>query len=296
MGSRESPDPDGSSVPNRRAELAEYLRARRSSLNPIDLGLAAEPRRRVRGLRREEVADRAGISLEYYVRLEQGRNHQISEQVLSSLARALLLDDDGRAYLYRLALPSPSDLPRSEAAQPVSDVVMKLLDQWSETPAYVFDSNQDIVVVNDLAAALSPGYSVRGNNLVLMLFTATTEQRENAEWRDTAERAVAALRFHGDATDPRMAEVVESLSLTDADFRRMWAGHQARPLSSGIARNFVPDFGWVDLPWQILDIPGGYFLNVALIEPGTRAGAAIAQVAASVRQRRLEDDGAASGH
>jgi len=260
-----------------RSALADYLRARRALLTPEDIGRSTEPGRRVKGLRRQEVAERAGISLEYYIRLEQGQKHQVSDQVLASLARALKLDESGRAYLYRLALPSPvTALP---APRRIGSLVQKLVEQWSATPAYIFDRNQDLVFVNDLAAVLSPGFAEVGNNLVLMLFDAPAEKRAEENWQSSARATVAALRFHGDPSDPRLQEIVGTLSVRDRDFRQIWATHEARPLTSGLAPNFVAGFGWVDLPWQILEVPGGHFLNVNVAEPGTPAGDAIRHVA-----------------
>ena len=265
-------------MPVTRTVLAEYLRARRGALKPEDVGYPRDPKRRVQGLRREEVAQLAGISLEYYVRLEQGRDHQISEQVLASLARALRLDDNGRTYFYRLALPSPRIRHGG-----VSDTVLQLLDQWSGTPAYLFDRNQDILVANDLAAALSPGYVVPGNNLTLMLFDADASVRSTPGWRATARASVAALRFSGDPDDPRLQEIVGTLSVRDQEFRRMWADHEVHPLIAGVSTNVVEGFGAFELRWQILDVPNGDYMNVRLADPGSHAAAALRHLAAGLR-------------
>jgi transcriptional regulator with XRE-family HTH domain len=262
--------------------LAEYLRARRSALKPEDVGYPADPQRRVRGLRREEVAERAGISLEYYVRLEQGQNHRISEQVLDALARALDLDDSGRSYLYRLALPSPFDSRPPQPHHEVSELLRTLLDQWAGTAAVIFDRNQDLIFVNGLAAALSPGYVVPGNNYVVMMFETPAENRSNDRWRDTARETVAALRYHADCDDPRLHQIVDQL-LPDADFRQLWQAHEARPFSSGLAPNFVEGYGWVELPFQVLDVPDGLFMNVIVCEPDSPAGFAIEHLLARMR-------------
>ncbi|SMQ70696.1 Helix-turn-helix domain-containing protein [Agreia sp. VKM Ac-1783] len=262
--------------------LAEYLRARRAALKPEDVGYPPDPQRRVRGLRREEVAERAGISLEYYVRLEQGQNHRVSEQVLEALARALDLDDSGRSYLYRLALPSPSDARPQTPHHEVGELLRTLLDQWAGTAAVIFDRNQDIIFVNTLAAALSPGYAVPGNNYVVIMFETPVENRTNERWRDTARDTVAALRFHADCDDPRLQQIVDQL-MPDADFRELWQGHEARPFSSGLAPNFVEGYGWVELPFQVLDVPGGLFMNVIVCEPNSPAGFAIEHLLARLR-------------
>lgn len=262
--------------------LAEYLRARRAALKPEDVGYPPDPQRRVRGLRREEVAERAGISLEYYVRLEQGQNHRISEQVLEALARALDLDDSGRSYLYKLALPSPSDARLQETDHEVTPRLRALLDQWAGTSAEIFDRNQDLIFVNSLAAALAPGYSIPGNNYVVMMFATPPENRSNERWRETARDSVAALRFHADPDDPRLRQIVDQL-MPDADFREFWLAHEARPFSSGLAPNFVDGYGWVELPFQVLDVPGGLFMNVIVPEPDSPAGFAIEHLLARLR-------------
>jgi transcriptional regulator with XRE-family HTH domain len=272
-------------MPETRSALAGYLRARRVTLQPEDVGYPHDERRRVPGLRREEVAALAGISLEYYVRIEQGRYNQISDQVLASLARALKLDDDGRAYLYRLAFPFPHPADGPAAAPVVGAAVRRLLEQVTDTPAYVFDRNLDILVVNDLATMLSPGYVEPGNNLVLMLFATAPSGRTHELWQSTARASVAALRFHGDPDDPRMREIVGALSIRDRDFRTIWAEHEARPLSGGVAPNYVDGFGWIELPWQVLDVPTGHFMNVSLAPPGTLAGAAIRHLATRLGSR-----------
>ncbi|WP_162237697.1 helix-turn-helix domain-containing protein [Agreia sp. Leaf244] len=266
----------------RQVVLAEYLRARRSALKPEDVGLPPDPQRRVQGLRREEVAERAGISLEYYVRIEQGQNHRISEQVLDALARALDLDESGRSYLYRLALPSPFDARPARPDHEVSELLRSMLDQWAGTAAVIFDRNQDLLFVNALAAALSPGYVVPGNNNVEMMFGTPAENRSNERWRDTARDTVAALRFHADPDDPRLQQLVAELT-PDPDFHAMWTAHEARPFSSGLAPNFVEGYGWVELPFQVLDVPDGLFMNVVVCEPDSQAGFAIEHLLARLR-------------
>jgi transcriptional regulator with XRE-family HTH domain len=253
--------------------LAEFLSARRSQITPEDVGYPRDPFRRVTGLRREEVADLAGISVEYYTRLEQGRATQPSEQVLAGLARALRLDPGATAYLYRLALPSPQ-LTAVKKATPVSDVLVQLVDQWSDLPVYVFDRNQDVLVANDLALALFPTLAEAGYNNVQAVFLAPTKSRDLERWRSIARGAVAALRFHGDPSDLRLQEIVGNLSMRDADFRAMWADHNAHPLSSGTSPLVVVDFGVEEFDWQILNIPDGYFMMVWLAAPGSAAAAA----------------------
>ena len=133
-----------------RAELATFLRTRRNRLRPADVGLPGGGRRRTPGLRRQEVAELAGISVDYYIRLEQGRGPHPSRQVLSALGRALLLTADERVYLFRLAGESPP--PAAVPSRQISPGIRNLLDSMPETPAYVVDAKYDVLAWNSLAA------------------------------------------------------------------------------------------------------------------------------------------------
>jgi len=271
-------------VDERRSELGQYLRARRALVQPEELGLAREPGRRVDGLRREEVAQIAGISAEYYLRLERGRDHQPSDQVLAALARALLLDAEAAGYMRRLA---HAERVRGPGAAPpgVDDSVRSLLAQWAHTPAFVMDRNQDIILSNALASALGPGYMEPGANLVLQIFTDAS--REHAvDWRGTAHRVVAALRLHADPADPRLQEIVGTLTLQDPDFPAIWARHDVAEQRTGQSRHWIDPIGWVEFRWQNLAIPGSSHVLVTFwVDPGTPEAAAVAYLAAQVQQR-----------
>ncbi|MBT2502756.1 helix-turn-helix domain-containing protein [Curtobacterium sp. ISL-83] len=267
----------------KRSELGQYLRARRSLVQPEDVGLVREPGRRVDGLRREEVARLAGISPEYYLRLERGRDHQPSDQVLSAIARALLLDHEATHYMRRLANASSRPLDDHRTA-PVDDSIRALLDQWSHTPAFVMDRNQDIVLSNALASALGPGYMEPGANVVLQIFSEVSRQHA-MDWEATARRVAAALRLHGDAEDPRLQEIVGTLTLHDPDFPAIWARHDVAVQRTGTSRHWIDPFGWVDFRWQNLAIPGSsHVLATFWADPGTPAAAAIVYLAAQVQQ------------
>ncbi|NQX10593.1 helix-turn-helix domain-containing protein [Microbacteriaceae bacterium VKM Ac-2855] len=266
-----------------RSPLAEFLRARRELLQPEEVGLERDHNRRVPGLRREEVARRAGISPEYYLRLEQGRDHQPSAQVLSALERALVLDDDARAYLHRLAHPGPT-LRRTRIA-PVEPTVLQLLGRMSDVPAYVSDRHLDILAVNPLAAALAPGYLIPGTNLLQAVFDEAEQAHSSSDWRETAQRLVAALRHGAEPADLRLQEIVESLSAQSVEFHRMWAQHDARPQTSGFALHWIASHGWVRLRWQTLQVPGGsgHALTSILSDPGTVGADAVNALAQSLR-------------
>ena len=191
--------------------LGHYLRARRALVQPEDVGLVREPNRRVTGLRREEVAGLAGISPDYYLRLEQGHDHQPSAQVLRSLGRALALDDEARDYLNRLARP---DLRRTQrGASDITDdlSIVTLLAQWSHTPAHIIDRNQDIVLTNPMAIALSGGHLDAGGNVILTVFEPEARHL-SPDWETLAADCVAALRFHGDPADPRLRAPAPTMS------------------------------------------------------------------------------------
>ena len=268
-----------------RSAFADYLRARRGRLKPEDVGLPSGSGRRVPGLRREEVAERAGISADYYLRIEQGRDHKLSDQVLASLARALLLNESETRYFFRLARPELHTIATGH--RPVSPRVLALLEQWSHTPAYVFDSNLDILAANRLQRDLAPGMVEPGTNLLETVaagYEAALARGEPTQvlekWAETFHEMVAALRYYSDPEDPRLQEIVGALALRHQNFRAVWALHDARPYTSGTDRVWVEPLGWVDMRWQALELPGlpRQFIVTHLAEPGTRAEAAIIQL------------------
>jgi transcriptional regulator with XRE-family HTH domain len=263
--------------------LGHYLRARRALVQPEDVGIEREPNRRVTGLRREEIAELAGISPDYYLRLEQGHDHQPSDQVLRSLGRALALDDDALVYLNRLGRPDASRSRRRVVDITRDASITTLLAQWSHTPAHIIDRNQDIVLSNPMAIALGGRHLDAGGNVILTVFE--PDLRHVApDWEKLAADCVAALRFHGDPDDPRLREIVGSLSLRFREFRELWARHDARPFSSGRSRSRIDGVGLVDLCFQNFAVPGdsGHSLTTFFAEPGTPGIAAMAYLAATV--------------
>jgi transcriptional regulator with XRE-family HTH domain len=250
--------------------LAQYLRSRRARLDPAAFGLA-EDGRRVPGLRREEVAELAGISRDYYTRLEQGQGHQVSDQVLTSLADALRLDRDERMYLLRIARAGSASGPRPTETVPLSAQVLTLLENWAHVPAYIFDSNQDIIAINEMGDHLNPLYAVYGDNSLLVTFAILRDYPEFEGYLDLARSTVAALRFYGDPENPRLREIVGELSVSSPLFRKLWAEHDARPFSDGSAWVSIEGSEPVQVPWQMLAAPGGFFLSFQPVQEGTRA-------------------------
>lgn len=262
-----------------RTPLGEYLRARRALISPEDVGLPIASRRRVAGLRRDEVAQLADVSAGYYLRLEQGHDSRPSAQVLQALSRALQLDASAFEYMSRLVqiqtngrrpMKKESLTPQTQAS------IHALFSQWKHTPAYLMDGNQDVLMSNDLARAMAPGALEPGVNLPLLVFSEGWRAAD-PDWEDTAVRTAATLRYGSDPTDPRLHEIVGQLYLRNADFRRLWARHDARPHYVGPIDQVIAPFGAVSLTCQTLIVPGteGHVLVVFHAEPGTVAATAI---------------------
>ncbi|MFE4648093.1 helix-turn-helix transcriptional regulator [Streptomyces sp. NPDC056707] len=209
--------------------LGGFLRARRAQLRPEDAGLPTSGRRRVPGLRREEVANLAGVSTDYYMRLEQGRERHPSRQVLEAVAKALHLDDDAVAHLYRVATPTTRRTRRAPRVERVGPHLRRLLDTWSDTPAFVLGNALDILAQNQLAAALYAGFN-SCDNLLRMTFMDPAAHHFYRDWDRAAESCAAALRRAAgiDPDDLRLIEIVGELSMKSAEFRGLWARHDVR--------------------------------------------------------------------
>ena len=236
--------------------LGEYLRARRELVRPVDVGLPDLGRCRVPGLRREELAMLAGISADYYIRLEQGRDHHPSEQVLDALGRALQLDDHATAHLRELARPAPRRRRprRPERAQPGA---VQLIASWTQTPAFVQGRLMDVLAANPLATALSPIYAP-GVNIVRAVFLDPGVRERFRDWERRTENTVAALRalVGPDLDDPALTELVGEMSLKSDRFRRLWARHDVRPRTSGTTVVHHPQVGPLELRCEKLGITG----------------------------------------
>jgi transcriptional regulator with XRE-family HTH domain len=246
---------------DRRTELAEFLRARRARISPEDAGIPPfGGRRRVAGLRREEVAQLAGVSVDYYVRLEQGRATNASESVLDAVARALGLDAGEREHLGRLTRPDRG--PRRAApAQRVRPQVRNLLSAMADVAAFVVGRRTDVLAWNHLGAALIADFDTlppRRRNFARLLF-ADEDAAESLflDWPGKARDLVAFL--HVDAgrhpDDPALAELVGELSLRSERFRRLWAEHPVQDKGHTTARLRHPAVGPMELAYEALRLP-----------------------------------------
>lgn len=263
--------------------LGEYLRARREQVRPEDAGLPGpDSRRRVPGLRRAEVAMLAGVSPEYYMRLEQGRDQHPSPQVLDALARALLLDEDAADYLHRLARPGTQRRPRRPRPERVPPAIAGLIDSWDTTPAYVQGRYTDVLAVNALAAALAPYYTV-GTNLLRAAFLDPRVQDMHPGWEHTTESMVAGLRaiIGPDTDDPRLNELIGELSVRSDRFRSLWARHDARPKPPGPTLMDHPQLGRLELHYHRFPIPAveGQEIVIYHAERGSRTAQSLALLA-----------------
>lgn len=258
--------------------LGEYLRARRGLVAPGDVGIPVDTGRKVTGLRRSEVAELAGVSENYYLRLEQGRDQRPSEQVLGALARALRLDHYATEYVFRIAY---SELSSEETRSAPDESLLELLNHWRQNPAYITDGNHDIVASNALAGKVGRGFLDVGRNNVVAYFSDHT-QEVAIDWEESAAHVAAALRFHSDPLSPRLQQIVAELSAASPVFATLWPRHDAWPLADGIARHAVDGFGLVDLHYQNLAIPGrpGHVLTTIFAEPNTPGVAVLAYLAA----------------
>jgi transcriptional regulator with XRE-family HTH domain len=258
-----------------RHELATYLRRCRERLRPADVGLPAGVRRRTPGLRREEVAQLAGMSVDYYTRLEQGRGPHPSRQVLGSLARALRLDEDQRDHLFHL-VGEPSPTPES-STEHVRPAVLHMLDRLDDTPASVGNDRHDVLAWNAMAAAVFGDLSV------------LPPHQRNISWlhfSDPARRAlhppeelarislshVADLRasLARRPDDERLAGLIRELRATSAEFRELWERHDVRVRRSDRKVILHPVVGRLDLDCEVLLMPEhDQRLVVHTARPGT---------------------------
>ena len=251
--------------------LGEFLRARRAQLRPSDVDLPEGDRRRVPGLRREELAALAGISPDYYLRLEQGRAEHPSSQVLEALARALRLDDAAVEHLLRLGADTPPADPAD--AEHLAPGLARLLDELT-LPAFIADRYLDCLASNALARALSPNFAP-GRNLLRALFLDPSERALHLDWAEAAAGVVGGLRQVAGAApdDPRFRALVYELCETSEDFLRLWSRADVGYRPSGGGRMRHPVVGDLNLLRYRFDIPdsAGQHLHVYQAEPGTDA-------------------------
>ena len=267
--------------------FSDYLKARRKLVRPQDVDLHTYGRRRVTGLRREEVAQLAGISVDYYVRLEQGKDHHPSPQILDALARALILDPPSTLHLHRLAQPPSGTAPvltteDSAALDTVAPGLTHLLGTIGNVPAFVQDRFMTVLAANPPAIALSPR-NAPGKNVLREAFLDPAERELYEDYDQVMREAVAGLRASvGERTnDPRLVRLVTDLSERSAYFLQLWNRHDVRPKVAGHRILHHPVVGDLELFHEKLAVTGtdGHLLVVHHAAPGSPSASALERLA-----------------
>ncbi|MBO1337424.1 helix-turn-helix transcriptional regulator [Streptomyces sp. VRA16 Mangrove soil] len=257
-------------------DLADFLRTRRARVRPESVGIPTDARRRVSGLRREEVAHLSGVSVDYYVRLEQGRARQPSAQVLDALARALGLDEVEREHLHRLA-QRPSPAPRRTAApagRGVRPELLQVLNLVVDAPAFLIDHRMTVLAANRLGDLLYGGCA-EGLNLARHVFLTEEGRALFADWEGCSLDVVGTLRLsagrHQD--DPELASLIGELAMRSESFRTLWARADVRTRTHGRKSYRHPQVGRLDLHQENFALPdgSGTELIVQSAAPGTPA-------------------------
>jgi transcriptional regulator with XRE-family HTH domain len=262
-----------------RNEIRDFLISRRARITPEQAGLPAYgANRRVAGLRREEVAMLAGVSVDYYIRMERGNARGVSDSVLENLARALHLDEAERAHLYDLvrAANTGPRAPRRPARQQVRPAVQRLLDAMIMAPVYVRNGRMDVLAANRLGRALfAPlfGSPAKPTNMARFIFLDPAAADFYQEWDQLASDTVALLRAEAgrNPTDRALSDLIGELSTRSDVFRVRWAHHNVRQHRSGIKHFHHPVVGDISLAYESLELVAdpGLVLNGYSAEPGT---------------------------
>ena len=267
-----------------KSEIREFLTSRRARLTPDEVGLTSYGPRRVPGLRREEVAVLAGVSVPYYTRLERGNLSGVSESVLEALTRALQLDDAERAHLFDLARAAQPATParRRPRKERIRPSVQRMLDAITGAPAAVLNSRLDMLATNALARGLfSDLYvdPVRPVNNARFVFLSPRAQDFYVDWGRAADDTVAILRTAAgrDPYDRDLSDLVGELSTRSEDFRTRWAAHNVRIHRTGTKTFHHPVVGDLSLTYEMMDLSAdsGLALMAYTAEPGSKSAEAL---------------------
>lgn len=265
-------------------ELGEFLRTRRARITPDQVGLPRTGRRRVPGLRRDELARLAGVSVEYYTRLEQGRSPNVSESVLDAIGNALSLNETEREHLRILVRPTRRARPSPRGAnQGLRVTVQTMLDQMDRLPAFVFGPNLDVLAWNRLGDAVNGFAMTDRPNLCRTVFLDPRARDFYPQWSCAAEDTVAVLRWMAGRNphEPGLASLIGELSIHSEDFRRMWAKHDVREKTFGRKLINHPIVGELDMGYESFPLPGetDMVLVTYVPEPGSPSAEKLALLA-----------------
>jgi transcriptional regulator with XRE-family HTH domain len=265
-------------------ELAQFLASRRAQVTPDQVGLPTYGRRQVPGLRREEVASLAGVSVEYYKRLERGNATGASDSVLDAVADALRLDDAERAHLFDLARAA-SATPARRRIRPAQRSVRPATQQILDTvgaPAAVYNARGDYLAANALGRALyAPLFDSpeQPPNSARFTFLDPAAQQFFVDWEKVAKDSVANLRSQAGANpyDRELSDLVGALSTRSEPFRKWWAGHNVRYHQTGIKRLRHPLVGELELSYEVMELSADAGLRLAVFtaQPGSRSAEAL---------------------
>ncbi|WP_343952180.1 helix-turn-helix transcriptional regulator [Nonomuraea longicatena] len=265
--------------------MGEFLRARRETLKPQDVGLPEYGRRRVKGLRREEVAMLAGMSSDYYVRLEQGRESSPSAQVAEAVARALSLDEEATEHLHRLIQPPARR--RDTADDLVSPHLLQLMDSWTDVPAFVLGPALDILAANAMATALHEGFAA-ADNLARMVFCDPEGREFHQDWERAAHSCVAELRaaYGHDPDSPRINRLADELSSASPAFADLWARHDVKSKTQEGKHLRHPRVGDLHIQFSAFTVNGAPHqqLVVYQAEPASPTAVAFQRLRSSAEQ------------
>lgn len=266
-------------------QLGEFLRARRARVTPQEHGLEPGGERRTPGLRRDEVAMLAGVSTDYYVRLEQGRDRNPSPQVLLALAEALRLDGEAVAHLQALTAPRATYRSRPEV---LDDGLAALMERWPDTPALVLGRYQDLLGANTLGGALF-GWLGEERNLLRAIFLKPEARDFYPAWELIIENCVASLRAAADPDDLRLTELVGELSVRSPAFAELWARHEVRAKTREERHYRHPLVGDLHLTFEMFTVNSapGQQLTVYRAEHGSPSEGAL-RLLATITTSRME--------
>jgi hypothetical protein len=279
-----------------RSEIRDFLASRRARITPEQAGLPAYGvNRRVAGLRREEVAMLAGVSVDYYTRLERGNLSGASDSVLDALVEALQLDDAERTHLFDLARAAGPQRRRPTPSVGVRPVTLRVIDAMTNVPAYVRNGRFDILAANQLGRALyapvfdSPLFASRGPvNTARFCFLDPKAKEFWVEWHKAADDSVAFLRLETGRSphDRVLTQLIGDLTTRSREFAERWARHDVKFHRAGIKRLRHPLVGELNLPYEAMDLSAdaGLRLNVYAPEPGSPEQEALNLMASWVSQ------------
>ncbi|WP_406430770.1 helix-turn-helix transcriptional regulator [Streptomyces sp. NBC_00631] len=271
--------------------LGSFLRSRRERIDASSAGVVSHTRRRVKGLRREELALLAGVSPSYYTRIEQGRDRHPSREILEALARVLRLDDTERSYLWSMVAPSlaPAGGSGPATVDAVRPGVMVLLERWVDLPAFVVGPRRDVLAGTALAARVNPAWSP-GHNLIEFTFLDPRARIVYLDWEDIAIQAVAGLRTTAAGRPAELDRFVASMRERSETFRTLWDSHDVYDRVAGQKRLAVEDVGVLSLDFETFALAGpeGHVLYVYFPQPGSKDDRALRLLAA--QERATEED------